>query len=56
MRKPAFNFYCRISPEADARRRRLEERLQCSATRLAEQALESLEDRLDAAGKERAAA
>jgi hypothetical protein len=45
--KPMVNFYTRISVEADERRRRLQTQLECSAGQLAEQALQSLESRLE---------
>jgi hypothetical protein len=44
--QPAVNFFTRVSPETDKRRRRLQARTGYSAPRLVDEALRCLEDRL----------
>ena len=41
--QPSFNFFARIDPDTDKRRRRLQRQLDCSASELVERALRRLE-------------
>jgi len=50
-RKPAIAIYGRISIEADSLRRKLEEKLELSASKLIEKALLALERELQRAGQ-----